>query len=461
MKKFILYFTFLFTPFFLIIACKSAPQKLLESPEVEVIANFEGINDALVAEKVKLKDQKAIDNDKAKAKGNYEPSTVETAVGKLEIPAPYATESVAKRYGLSSWEDKTPKAPAGFKVTRFADNLDNPRWTYVAPNGDYFVSEANTVKSANRITFLRDTDKDGKIDMRETFLEGLDKPFGMLIIGNTFYVTTTDGLWKYPYTEGQTSLKNVKGTKIVELPAGGYNHHWTRNIITNKEQDKIYISVGSASNVGEYGMKEEIRRANILEVDLDGKNEVIYANGLRNPVGMDWNPVNGELWTAVNERDMLGDNLVPDYVTSVKKGAFYGWPYSYYGEIEDPRMFGLETDLVKKSIMPDVPVGSHTASLGLGFYDQTKFPQKYHNGAFVGQHGSWNRSVMAGYKVVFIPFADGKPSGESEDFLTGFIDDREKATVFGRPVATIVTPEGDLLVNDDRGGVIWKVSFEE
>lgn len=461
MKKLNLYFSLFFVAFFLLTACKSTPQNKTEASEVEVVTDFELINDALEAENVKSKNQKALENDKAKAKGNYTPSTVETAVGNLEIPAPYATESVAKRYGLSKWEDKTPKAPAGFTVTKFADNLDNPRWTYVAPNGDYFVSEANTVKSANRITLLRDTDNDGKIDMREVFIENLNQPFGMLIIGDNFYVTTTDGLWKYPYKEGQTSLKDVKGTKIVELPAGGYNHHWTRNIITNKAQDKIYISVGSASNVGEYGMKEEIRRANILEVDLDGKNEIIYANGLRNPVGMDWNPVSGELWTAVNERDMLGDNLVPDYVTSVKKGAFYGWPYSYYGQIEDPRMSGLETELVEKSVMPDVPVGSHTASLGLGFYDNTKFPKKYHNGAFVGQHGSWNRSEMAGYKVVFIPFENGKPSGQAEDFLTGFIDDREKATVFGRPVATTVTPNGDLLVNDDKGGVIWKVSYSE
>ncbi|WP_338815287.1 sorbosone dehydrogenase family protein [Bernardetia sp. Wsw4-3y2] len=459
MKKLNLYFSLFFVAFFLLTACKSTPQNKTEASEVEVVTDFELINDALEAENVKSKNQKAIENEKAK--GNYTPSTVETAVGNLEIPAPYATESVAKRYGLSKWEDKTPKAPAGFTVTKFADNLDNPRWTYIAPNGDYFVSEANTVKSANRITLLRDTDNDGKIDMREVFIENLNQPFGMLIIGDNFYVTTTDGLWKYPYKEGQTSLKDVKGTKIVELPAGGYNHHWTRNIITNKAQDKIYISVGSASNVGEYGMKEEIRRANILEVDLDGKNEIIYANGLRNPVGMDWNPVSGELWTAVNERDMLGDNLVPDYVTSVKKGAFYGWPYSYYGQIEDPRMSGLETELVEKSVMPDVPVGSHTASLGLGFYDNTKFPKKYHKGAFIGQHGSWNRSEMAGYKVVFIPFENGKPSGQAEDFLTGFIDDREKATVFGRPVATTVTPNGDLLVNDDTGGVIWKVSYSE
>lgn len=384
--------------------------------------------------------------------------TVQTAIGPVVLPKPYATESVANRSGMKDWPDgKMPVAPEGFTVTKFADGFKNPRWTYIAPNGDMFVCEANTRGSAGLITLLRDKDGDGTAEVRETFLEDLKQPFGMLVIGNNFYVANTDGLYKYPYKDGQTSLKGSKGQKIVDLPAGGYNNHWTRNIITNEAKDKIYISVGSASNVAEHGMEEEIRRANILVVDLNGKNEKIYASGLRNPVGMDWNPANGELWTAVNERDELGDNLVPDYVTSVKEGGFYGWPYSYFGQLEDPRLKGQAPDLVAKSIVPDVSVGPHTASLGLTFYDADTFPAKYKNGMFVGQHGSWNRSTLSGYKVVFIPFENGKPVSEPEDFLTGFIANEND--VYGRPVGVTVTPKGDLLVNDDAGNVIWKVSY--
>jgi glucose/arabinose dehydrogenase len=354
-----------------------------------------------------------------------------------------------------------PVAPEGFTVTKFADGFENPRWTYFGPNGDMFVAESNTRNSANRITILRDENNDGKFELRETFIDNLNQPFGMLAIGNHFYVANTDGLYKYPYQTGQTSLDASEGKKIVDLPAGGYNHHWTRNIITNDAKDKIYISVGSASNVGEYGMEEEIRRANILVVDLNGENEIIYASGLRNPVGMDWNPVNGELWTAVNERDKLGDNLVPDYATSVKKDGFYGWPYAYYGPIVDPRRKGEAPELVEKTIVPDVSVGPHTASLGFTFYDADSFPAKYQNGAFVGQHGSWNRSVLSGYAVVFIPFENGKPTGKPQDFLTGFMADDSETDVYGRPVCVAVTPNGDLLVNDDSGNVIWKVSYNK
>lgn len=386
--------------------------------------------------------------------------TVMTAIGELMLPAPYATESVRNSNSMVDWPENTmPNAPKGFTVTKYADGLDNPRWSYYAPNGDLFVSEANTGKSKGKITILRDKNNDGKFEVRETFLDGLNQPFGMLVIGNSFYVGNTDGLYKYPYKSGQTSLKDVEGSKIVELPAGGYNNHWTRNIITNDAQDKIYISVGSASNAGEHGMEEEKRRANILVVNLDGSNEKIYASGLRNPVGMDWNPANGELWTAVNERDKLGDNLVPDYATSVKEGSFYGWPYSYFGQIEDPRLEGKAPELVKKALIPDVPLGSHTASLGFTFYDASTFPEKYRNGAFVGQHGSWNRAVLSGYKVVFIPFENGKPQ-QPEDFLTGFIADLESSDVYGRPVAVTVTPQGDLLVNDDSGKTLWKVSYK-
>lgn len=386
--------------------------------------------------------------------------TVQTAIGELILPKPYATESVRNVNNLIEWpDDKKPVAPEGFTVTKFADGFDNPRWTYIAPNGDMFVAESNTRESADRITILRDKDNDGTIELRETFIDGLNQPFGMLVVGNHFYVANTDGLYKYPYETGQTSLSNSQGEKIVDLPAGGYNHHWTRNIITNDAKDKIYISVGSASNVGEYGMEEEIRRANILEVDLNGENEKVYASGLRNPVGMDWNPANGELWTAVNERDKLGDNLVPDYVTSVKEGGFYGWPYAYYGAIEDPRLEGEAPELVEKTIVPDVSVGPHTASLGFTFYDAESFPVKYQNGAFVGQHGSWNRSKLSGYAVVFIPFENGKPTGKPQDFLTGFIADNSDTDVYGRPVCVAVTPNGDLLVNDDSGNTIWKVSY--
>lgn len=385
--------------------------------------------------------------------------TVMTAIGELVLAAPYATESVVNTNSMAEWpKDSLPQAPQGFTVTKYADGFDNPRWSYYAPNGDLFVSEGETGVNKGQIIILRDRNNDGTIEVRETFLKGLNKPFGMLVIDKHFYVANTDGVYKYPYEEGQTSLQNVEGTKIVTLPAGGYNNHWTRNIITNEAKDKIYISVGSASNVGEYGMETEERRANILVVNLDGSDEKIYASGLRNPVGMDWNPANGDLWTAVNERDELGDHLVPDYATSVKEGAFYGWPYAYFGPIEDPRWEGKAPDMVNKTIVPDVPFVSHTASLGFTFYDANTFPEKYKNGAFVGQHGSWNRSTLSGYKVVFIPFENGKPQ-PPEDFLTGFIANEEASDVYGRPVGVTVTPQGDLLVNDDAGKVLWKVSY--
>lgn len=390
----------------------------------------------------------------------YSSDTVQTAIGELIIPAPYSTESKTNRSDVVDWpEGGKPTAPEGFTVSKYAADFNSPRNTYIAPNGDIFVSEAKTILGKNEITILRDTNGDGQIDFRAEFLDGLHKPYGMLIVGDFFYVANTDGLYRYPYKEGQSSLDDVEGELIVELPAGGYNNHWTRNLITNKTKDKIFISVGSNSNCGEHGLDKEVRRANILVVDLDGKNEKIYANGLRNPVGMDWNPVNGELWAAVNERDELGDNLVPDYVTNVKEGGFYGWPYSYYGQIPDPRLEGKGKDLIKTAIVPDVPVGAHTASLGLTFYDKDQFPEKYKNGIFVGQHGSWNRARLSGYKVAFVPFKNGKPSGPPEDFLTGFIANIEKADVYGRPVDVTVTPSGDLLVNDDAGNTIWKVTY--
>lgn len=386
---------------------------------------------------------------------------VKTAIGDLTLPPPYATESKTNNSKVLGWpEGKTPIAPEGFTVTKFADGFENPRWTYIAPNNDIFVVESGTRTSKNQIIILRDKDKDGKFETREVFLKDLNKPFGMLVLKDFFYVANTDGLYRYPYKNAPLKL-DTKGTKILELPAGGYNNHWTRNIIANADGTKIYVSVGSGSNVGENGMDKEVRRADILEINPDGTGEKIYAAGIRNPVGMDWNPVNKELWTAVNERDELGDDLVPDYVTSVKRDGFYGWPYSYYGNNPDPRMKGERKDLAAKAIVPDVPIGAHTASLGLAFYTKDAFPAKYKNGIFVGQHGSWNRAKISGYKVVFVPFANGKPSGKPEDFLTGFVANADKAEVYGRPVAVTVMQDGSLLVNDDSGNTIWKVTAKK
>ncbi|AUD00696.1 PQQ-dependent sugar dehydrogenase [Spirosoma pollinicola] len=404
--------------------------------------------------------------------------TVATADTTLDLPAPYATKSSQKFSNVVGWPaGKMPQAPAGFTVTEYARDLQSPRWIYVAPDGDIFVAEANTERkgiktavvnavtgksnserteaSANRITLLRDTNKDGKPDLREPFLTGLNQPFGMLVMGNSFYAANTDGLMRYDYKPGQTKI-TAPGKKILSLPAGGYNNHWTRNLLAGPDGKKIFVSVGSGSNVGEHGPENEIRRANILEINPDGTGERIYASGLRNPVGMGWQPTTKTLYAAVNERDELGDELVPDYMTSVKEGAFYGWPYSYYGQNEDPRRKGERPDLVKKATVPDVPLGAHTASLGLAFYDKTAFPEKYRNGAFIGQHGSWNRSTFSGYKVVFVPFQDGKP-GKPEDFLTGFLTGKDK-DAYGRPVGVAVLPDGSMLVADDAGGRIWRVT---
>ncbi len=385
-------------------------------------------------------------------------NVVKTAIGDLILPAPYSTKSTTKNSSMTDWPTgKTPTAPAGFTVTKFAGNLKNPRNTYIAPNGDIFVCESGTRTSEDQITVFRDKNNDGKFEATEVFLKDLNQPYGMLILGNYFYVANTDGVYRYPYTTGTLKLE-TKPEKIVSLPAKGYNNHWTRNLIANTEGSKIYISVGSSSNVGEHGMEVEHRRAAILEVNPDGTGERVYGSGLRNPVGMDWNPITKELWTAVNERDELGDELVPDYITSVKPGGFYGWPYSYFGNILDPRMKGAGKDLAAKAIVPDVPVGAHTASLGLTFYTKDAFPAKYKNGVFVGQHGSWNRAKISGYKVLFVPFTDGKPSGKPEDFLTGFIANEDKAEVFGRPVDVTVLNDGSLLVNDDSGNTLWRVT---
>ena len=397
------------------------------------------------------------------------------------LPSPYATKSVRNFSKVIGWsKGKTPIAPPGFTVTKFADDLDNPRWIYAGSNGDIFVAESNTIlkgikklgakisrkiktqnygNSADRITLFRDANKDGVYESRFIFASDLNQPFGMLILDSKFYVANTDALMQFKYKVGDTSLAG-NGKKIVSLPSGGYNNHWTRNIIAGKKGDKIYISVGSASNAAEHGMEKEQRRANILEVNPDGTGERIYASGLRNPVGMDWAPGSQILWTAVNERDGLGDDLVPDYITSVTEGGFYGWPYSYFGQHEDPRLrFANEKELIKKAIVPDVALGSHTASLGLAFYTKQAFPSKYHNGVFVSQHGSWNRSELSGYKVVFVPFENGTPSGNPEDFLTGFIADASKDEVHGRPVCVAIMDDGSMLVTDDASNTIWRVSY--
>lgn len=398
------------------------------------------------------------------------------------LPLPFATKSSRNFSKVIGWSGgQKPIAPEGFSVTQFADSLDNPRWVYVGSNGDIFVAESSTVlkgikklgakiipkiktqnlgSSANRITLFKDRNKDGIFETRYVFAQNLNQPLGMLVLGTHFYVANTDGLLQFDYKMGDTALNGV-GKKIVSLPAGGYNNHWTRNIVANKKGDKIYISVGSGSNVGENGLDKEVRRANILEINPDGSGEKIYASGLRNPVGIDFEPNSQTLWTAVNERDGLGDDLVPDYMTSVKEGGFYGWPYAYFGKNEEPRMKeARRPDLVNKTLVPDVALGAHTASLGLAFYDKKSFPSKYHNGAFVGQHGSWNRSNLTGYKVVFVPFQNGKPSGKPEDFLTGFIANASKSEVYGRPVCVAILPDGSMLVTDDASNKIWRVAVK-
>ncbi|GEP51392.1 sorbosone dehydrogenase [Flavobacterium noncentrifugens] len=404
---------------------------------------------------------------------------------KKQLPAPYATKSVTNYSNVIGWKDgETPKAPQGFTVTKYADGFDNPRWMYAITNGDVLVAQSNSnysipkqvgaaiigagrsnelSHSADVITLLRDTNNDGKPDVRETFAtkdNGLNQPFGMLVIGDWFYVANTDALLRFPYKKGQTKLEG-KGEKLLDLPAGKHNRHWSRNLIANADNSKIYIAVGSGTNVAEEGFDNEINRADILEVNPDGSGLKIYASGLRNPVGMDWAPETKTLWTAVNERDELGNNLVPDYLTSVKQGGFYGWPYSYWGQNIDPRVKPQNPNLVKKTIVPEVDLGSHTASLGLAFYTGKSFPDKYKNGAFIAQHGSWNRDPISGYKVVFVPFKDGKPSGKAEDFLTGFVVDANKNEVHGRPVGVIQLPDGSLLLTDDKTNNIWQISYSK
>lgn len=378
------------------------------------------------------------------------------------LPSPFHTKSVTNTAKVIEWEaGRKPLAPEGFKVSIWADKLESPRWMYVASNADVFVAQADREgKKGNNILLFRDKDKDGNYETKSVYLKNLNQPFGMEIVNNKFYVANTDAVLEYPY-DPQNSTQSSPGKKIVSLPGKG--RHWTRNILTNAAKDKLYISVGSSSNVAEDGFDKEIRRAGILQVTLDGSNEKVYASGLRNPVGMDWAPGTNTLWAAVNERDELGDDVPPDYLTGVKEDGFYGWPYSYFGQHIDPRIRQEDQrpDLVQKAIVPDVALGTHTAALGMLFYEGKAFPSSYQGGAFVAQHGSWNRSHLAGYKVVFVPFSNGQPSGKPQDFLTGFIANDEKSEVYGRPVGLAELPDGSLLVTDDGGSRIWKVSYNK
>ncbi|QWF71881.1 sorbosone dehydrogenase family protein [Methylomonas paludis] len=374
-----------------------------------------------------------------------------------------------------------PSPAAGLTVNRFADGLAHPRWLYVLPNGDVLVAETNAppkpedgtgikgwimqqimnkagagVASANRITLLRDIDGDGVAETRSVFIQGLNSPFGMALIGNDFYVANTDAVIKFPYTQGLTHIE-APGTKVLDLPAGLINHHWTKNLLASKDGSRLYITVGSNSNAAENGIAQEDGRAAIWEFDLNQKSQRIYASGLRNPNGLAWGPNGDTLWTVVNERDELGSDLVPDYLTSVIHGGFYGWPYSYFGQHLDERIQAQRPDLVAKALMPDYALGPHTASLGLAFSLNKAWQTPFDNGAFIGQHGSWNRKPRSGYRVIFIPFKDGKPCGDPLDVLTGFVSADDEA--YGRPVGVaMLDRQTALLVADDVGNTVWRVT---
>jgi len=398
------------------------------------------------------------------------------------LPAPTSstvpTVNVAKAIG---WPPEVKPTPAdGLKVNAFASNLNHPRWLYVLPNGDVLVAETNGpakadgdsgirarfskwfmeragagVASPNRIMLLRDSDNDGIAETRTIFIDGLNSPFGMALIDNNLYIANTDGIMRFPYEEGATQLTDP-GVKLASLPAGPINHHWTKNILASQDGAFLYATSGSNSNIGENGMENELERAAILEIEVATGRSRVFASGLRNPNGLAWEPQTGKLWTSVNERDELGNDLVPDYITSVIDGGFYGWPYSYYGQHLDERVKPQRPDLVAKAISPDYALGSHTASLGLAFNTGSALPSKYANGAFIGQHGSWNRKPASGYKVIFVPFANGQPNGPAEDVLTGFLSSNGEA--YGRPVGVVIDKPGALLVADDVGNTVWRVS---
>ncbi|MEF3074736.1 sorbosone dehydrogenase family protein [Methylobacter sp. Wu1] len=399
---------------------------------------------------------------------------------KLPPPNPtlIPTVNIAPAKGWPA--DAKPKASPGLAVSAFATGLNHPRWLYVLPNNDVLVAEASappkpegdkgirgwlmkwfmdragaTPPSANRITLLRDANGDGTVETRTIFLQGLNSPFGMTLVGNDFYVADTDKLMRFPYRAGETQITGT-GVKVIDLPADPINHHWTKNVIASRDGSKLYVTVGSNSNVGENGMENEANRAAIWEVDPATGQWRIFASGLRNPNGMDWEPRSGALWTVVNERDEIGSDLVPDYMTSVKEGSFYGWPYSYYGQHVDSRVKPPRPDLVAKAIVPDYALGAHTASLGLVFYKGDLLPKRFKGGAFIGQHGSWNREPRSGYKVIFVPFVDGRPTLPPENVLVGFVS--ADGDALGRPVGVAVDRSGALLVADDVGNTIWRVT---
>ncbi|HEX7777244.1 MAG TPA: sorbosone dehydrogenase family protein [Parvibaculum sp.] len=398
------------------------------------------------------------------------------------LPEPHSsmlpTVHIAKAVGWPA--GVTPTPAAGLAVKAFASGLDHPRWLYVLPNGDVLVAETNSpaqpdevggivgwiqgiilkragaaAPTANRIVLLRDADGDGIAETKSVFLKNLNSPFGMTLVGDTLYVADTDAILAFPYKSGETEI-DAPGVKVMDLPAGTINHHWTKNVIASPDGKRLYVTVGSNSNVGENGLDKETGRAAIHELDLATGKSRIFASGLRNPNGMDWQPQSGALWVAVNERDEIGSDLVPDYMTSVKDGAFYGWPFSYYGQHVDTRVKPQNPELVARAIAPDYALGAHTASLGLAFYRGNLLPAHYKGGAFIGQHGSWNRNPLSGYKVIFVPFAGGKPSGKPEDVLTGFVDGDENAR--GRPVGVVSDKSGALLVADDVGNTVWRVT---
>jgi glucose/arabinose dehydrogenase len=375
-----------------------------------------------------------------------------------------------------------PKAPPGFTVTRYAEGLDHPRWLYVLPNGDVLVAESasepspadksnqgvrgffqkmlmkkvgSAKPSPNKIFLLRDADGDGVAESRMLFAQGLTRPFGMTLVGSTLYVANDDGVVSFPYAPGQTSETGT-GQKVFDLPGPPINHHWTKNVVASRDGTKLYATVGSNSNVGDNGLENETGRAAIWEYDIATARPRIFASGIRNPNGIDFEPTTGTMWTVSNERDEIGNDLPPDFLTSVKGGAFYGWPWSYWGHNVDVRAKPANPEMVAKAIAPDFGMGPHTASLGLAFYTGAAFPMSYRGGAFIGQHGSWNRKPLNGYQVVFVPFANGQPQNAPQAFLTGFLDKNQK--IQGRPVGVVVDKTGALLVADDVGGIVWRVT---
>jgi glucose/arabinose dehydrogenase len=385
---------------------------------------------------------------------------------------------IAPAVGWSGAE--MPIAAPGFVVKPYATGLDHPRWLHVLPNGHVLVAETNAparpddasgitrwvmkrvmkragagVPSANRISLLIDADDNGEAETRTVLLQHLNSPFGMALVGTDLYIANTDALMRFPYREGDMQI-SATGEQVAALPAGTINHHWTKNVIASPDGSHLYVTVGSNSNIAERGMENEEHRAAILEIDASNGATRVFASGLRNPNGLDWHPETGELWTVVNERDEIGDDLVPDYLTSVKRGGFYGWPYSYFGPNLDERVKPQNPELVARATVPDYGLGAHTGSLGLVFYHAELFPAAYRHGAFIGQHGSWNRKPPSGYKVIFVPFVGGRPTGMPQDILTGFLD--AKGNARGRPVGVAVDRAGGLLVADDVGNAIWRVT---